>query len=190
MSRKAAYQESLKQDILRHTLALAGEEGWPNVSTRKIADRLQTSTTAIYHYFGNKDAILAELQREGFQQLYEAQAAALLVHPDDPEQQLVDVSLAALQFAQEQPELYAVMFSLDGVSCHHEEAEPMNEAGMLIQNALRKLTNEDNLDSVFMHWGATIQGFVAMARNQCHPGADELFRQYVKEAMHRFVKGL
>ncbi|MFD2570065.1 TetR/AcrR family transcriptional regulator [Spirosoma soli] len=190
MSRKAAYQESLKQDILRQTLAIAGEEGWPNVSTRKIADRLQTSTTAIYHYFGGKEAILIELQRDGFRRLHDVQAAALAIHPDDPEQQLVDVSLAVLQFAYEYPELYAVMFSLDGVSCHSNDAvEEMAATGDMLKAILAKLTKQD-VHSVLAHWGATIQGFVAMARNESSPGADERFKQYVTESMQRFVKGL
>lgn len=189
MSRKAAYQESLKQDILQHTLTLAGEEGWPGVSTRKIADRLQTSTTAIYHYFGGKDAILAELQREGFRQLRDYQLTALAERPDKPKKQLKAVSLAMLRFARENPERYALMFNLDGAVCHGDAANEAAEAMQGIQAVLRQLTDDD-LESVFMHWFALMQGFVALARHDCHPEAADRFEQLVEQAIGRFMKGL
>ncbi|CCH55135.1 transcriptional regulator, TetR family [Fibrisoma limi BUZ 3] len=189
MSRKAEYQESLKQDILRQTLTLAGEEGWPGVSTRKIADRLQTSTTAIYHYFGGKEAILAELQREGFRQLRDAQLAALAERPDKPKKQLKAVSLAMLRFAKENPERYALMFNLDGAVCHSDAAQEAEEGLQSIRNVLSQLTSDD-VESVLMHWFALIQGFVAMAHHDCHPEAIGRFEQLVEDAIGRFIKGL
>ncbi|RIV24947.1 TetR/AcrR family transcriptional regulator [Fibrisoma montanum] len=189
MSRKAEYQESLKQDILYQTLTLAGEEGWPGVSTRKIADRLQTSTTAIYHYFGGKDAILAELQREGFRQLCDAQLAALAQRPDKPKKQLKAVSLAMLHFARQNPEQYALMFNLDGAVCHSDAGDEAMEGIHQIRGVLQKLT-DDNVESVFMHWFALMQGFVALARHDCHPEATDRFEQLVEEAIDRFIKGL
>ncbi|GAB3641668.1 TetR/AcrR family transcriptional regulator [Spirosoma arcticum] len=189
MSRKATYQEDLKTDILRHTLTLAGEEGWPGVSTRKIADRLQTSTTAIYHYFGGKDAILTELQREGFRHLSNAQLAALAEREGKPKKQLKAVSLAMLHFARENPERYALMFNLDGAVCQHDAANESAEGMLQIQHVLQQLT-KDPVESVFMHWFAMMQGFVALARHDCHPEQAGRFDQLVEDAVSRFIKGL
>ena len=190
MSRKAAYQESLKQDILHQTLTLAGEEGWLGVSTRKIADRLNTSTTAIYHYFGGKDAILVELQQEGFRQLCAVQLAALASREGKPKKQLKAVSMAMLHFAMENPERYALMFNLDGAVCNHDDESDESMAGMnQIRTVLEQLTSE-NVDSVLMHWFATMQGFVALARHDCHPEQVNRFEQLVEEAINRFIKGL
>lgn len=189
MSRKADYQESLKQDILYQTLTLAGEEGWPGVSTRKIADRLNTSTTAIYHYFGGKDAILVELQQEGFRQLSIVQIAALTSREGKPKKQLRAVSLAMLHFAMENPERYALMFNLDGAVCHHDESEESMAGMNQIRTVLKQLTTE-NVDSVLMHWFATMQGFVALARHDSHPEQVNRFEQLVEEAINRFIKGL
>ena len=189
MSRKAAYQDDLKADILRHTLTLAGEDGWLGVSTRKIADRLQTSTTAIYHYFGNKDAILVELQREGFRKLRDAQVAVLEPLAGKPDQQLLAVSRAMLQFARKNAELYALMFNLDGAACqsdaHTEAAEGMKQ----IQTVLKQLTT-DQAESVFLHWFATVHGFIAMTRHAGDSKATEQFDQLLTDAIHRFIKGL
>lgn len=191
MSRKADYQESLKQDILCQTLTLASEEGWPGVSTRKIADRLNTSTTAIYHYFGGKDAILVALQREGFRQLSDLQLAALASREGKPKKQLKAVSMAILHFAIENPERYALMFNLDGAVCNHDDNESEESlAGMnQIRAVLQQLTTDD-VDSVLMHWFATMQGFVALARYDCHPEQISRFERLVEEAINRFIKGL
>ncbi len=189
MSRKAAYQEDLKTDILRHTLALAGEEGWPGVSTRKIADRLQTSTTAIYHYFGGKEALLAELQREGFRQLQDSQLVALSERPGKPKKQLKAVSLATLRFARENPERYALMFSLDGAACQSDAGNEATEGINQIRVVLQQLTHE-NMESVFTHWVALVQGFIALARHDDHPEATERFELLLDEAIGRFIRGL
>lgn len=189
MSRKATYQEDLKIDILRHTLTLAGEEGWPGVSTRKIADRLQTSTTAIYHYFGGKDAILVELQRESFRQLSNVQLAALAGREGKPKKQLKAVSLAMLQFARENPERYALMFNLDGAVCQHDTANEAVDGMHQVKHVLQQLTN-DNIESVFLHWFAMMQGFVALARHDCHPEQAGRFDQLVEDAIGRFIRGL
>ncbi len=189
MSRKTTYQSDLKADILHHTITLAGEAGWPGVSTRKIADRLQTSTTAIYHYFGGKEAILAELQRESFHQLSEVQLTALAGREGKPKKQLKAVSLATLQFARENPERYALMFNLDGAVCRNDSSEESTEGMRQIQAVLQALTN-DNIESVFMHWFAMMQGFVALARHDCQPEQTERFEQLVEDAIGRFIKGL
>ena len=186
MSRKAAYQEDLRADILRHTLTLAAEEGWLGVSTRKIADRLQTSTTALYHYFGGKEAILTELQREGFRQLRDAQIAALSSREGKPKKQLKAVSLAMLNFAQQNPERYALMFSLDGACCYSDAAQEATESIDQIKAVLRQLTHH-NIESVHMHWFAMMQGFAALARHDSRP---ERFEELVEEAISRFIKGL
>lgn len=189
MSRKGTYQENLRADILRHTLTLAGEEGWPGVSTCKIADRLQTSTTAIYHYFGSKDAILAELQRESFCQLCDSQLTALAGREGKPKKQLKAVSAAMLHFARENPERYALMFNLDGAVCHQDAAWESTEGMRQIQVVLQRLTSED-VESVFLHWFAMMQGFVALARHDYNPEQAGRFEQLVEDAVSRFIKGL
>lgn len=189
MSRKAAYQAGLRADILHHTLTLAAEEGWTGVSTRKIADRLQTSTTALYHYFGGKEAILTELQREGFRQLHDAQLAALSGREGKPKKQLKAVSLAMLNFAQQNPERYALMFNLDGACCYSDAAQEATEGMNQIKAVLRQLTH-DNIESVHMHWFAMMHGFAAVGRHDNRPGQTKRFEQFVAEAISRFIKGL
>jgi hypothetical protein len=63
-------------------------------------------------------------------------------------------------------------------------------AGMnQIRAVLQQLTAED-VNSVLMHWFATMQGFVALARHDCHPEQANRFEQLVEQAINRFIKGL
>ncbi len=94
-----------------------------------------------------------------------------------------------LHFAQENPERYALMFNLDGAVCHHDAAEESGEGVRQIQAVLQRLTN-DAIESVFIHWLAMMQGFVALARHDCHPDQIARFDQLVEEAISRFIKGL
>lgn len=188
MSRKAAYQDSLKADILGHTLTLAGEDGWPGVSTRKIAGRLRTSTTAIYHYFGGKEAILIELQHDGFRRLRDAMLAAI-EGESKPKKQLKAVSRTMLQFARNNPDLYALMFNLDGAVCQSDAANEATAGMQQTQEVLKQLTKDD-VESVFINWFALIQGFITLARNDAQDEIVGWFDQLLEEAISRFIKGL
>lgn len=188
MTTKAANQDTVKADIMRHTLELARETGWPGVSTRKIADRLQSSTTAIYHYFGNKDAILIELQRGGFRQLCDV-LVGVVTSETKPKRQLKAASRAMLTFARDYPILYALMFNLDGASCQSDAASEATEGMEQVKTALSQLTKDD-VESVFVNWFALMQGFIALARNDIQADAVIWFDQVLDDAIKRFIKGL
>ena len=57
--------QRLKDDtrckILEASLDIVKDEGWPSLSMRKIADKIEYTAPIIYEYFSNKDAILQEL---------------------------------------------------------------------------------------------------------------------------------
>ena len=67
--RREAYRESLRQDILDAACPLFARDGYEATSIRKIAEKLNCSTGILYHYFEDKDAIMAALVSETFQKL-------------------------------------------------------------------------------------------------------------------------
>ena len=181
-------QDTVKTDIKRHTLELARETGWPDVSTRKIADRLQTSTTAIYHYFGNKEALLIELQRDGFRQLCEV-LVDTVASETKPKRQLKAASRAMLTFARNYPTLYALMFNLDGALCQSDAATEATEGMERVKTVLGQLTKDD-VESVFVNWFALMQGFISLARNDTQTDTVDWFDQVLDDAIKRFINGL
>jgi len=56
-------------DTARHLLV---QDGYSNLSMRKIASEIDYSATSIYLYFDNKDVLLHALIDEGMKQLFEA----------------------------------------------------------------------------------------------------------------------
>lgn len=62
-------RHAVRASILTAARDLFVAEGYPNVSIRKIAERIEYSPAAIYSYFPSKDAIFFALAAEGFQTL-------------------------------------------------------------------------------------------------------------------------
>ena len=91
-------------------------EGWPSFSIRKIADAIEYSVPVIYSHFENKDAILLEFNRKGFQLLTEALAAAKAGEPV-PANQIRKMARAYWDFAFQNKEYYQLMFGLGIPTC-------------------------------------------------------------------------
>lgn len=100
-------REAVSRAILDAARDLFVAEGYPNVSIRKIAERIEYSPAAIYSYFPGKDDIFFALAEEGFRLL----ASSVKLDSQAPP---VDVLRQALwelfRFSKSQPEYYALMF--------------------------------------------------------------------------------
>src|ERR1700730_7484376 len=86
IDRKMRQKEEVRANILDTAWGLVVAEGWHSFSIRKIADAIEYSVPVIYSHFENKDAILLEFNRKGFQLLAEALAAAKSGEPDPANQ--------------------------------------------------------------------------------------------------------
>src|SRR5580698_2991027 len=62
-------REAVERSILDAARELFVAEGYPNVSIRKIAERIEYSPAALYAYFRSKDDIFFALAEEGFRLL-------------------------------------------------------------------------------------------------------------------------
>ena len=67
--RKIRQKEEVRSSILKAAWQVVLEEGWQALSIRKIADGIEYSVPVIYDHFANKEAILLELTKQGFQLL-------------------------------------------------------------------------------------------------------------------------
>src|ERR1700742_4633500 len=84
--RKLRQKEEVRASILDTAWEMVLTEGWHSFSIRKIADAIEYSVPVIYSHFENKDAILLEFNKKGFQLLAEALAAAKQDKTDPAEQ--------------------------------------------------------------------------------------------------------
>lgn len=69
--RKLRHKEGIRIGILEAAWQLVITDGWQSLSIRKIADAIEYSIPVIYNHFENKEAILLEFTREGFEKLAE-----------------------------------------------------------------------------------------------------------------------
>jgi len=104
----------LRQKVLDASLALIEEEGLDRLSMREVARKAGVSHQAPYHYFGDREAILAALAGEGFSRLGQslARAAADAGEPGDA---VVAMGKTYVDFAIRHPAYFQVMFRADAV---------------------------------------------------------------------------
>ena len=90
---------------------IAEREGWGAVTIRRLADEIEYSQPVLYSHFENKDAIVAAVAVEGFQELAVAmqEAGSRLTGPQNA---LESVANAYLFFALTHHALYEAMFIL------------------------------------------------------------------------------
>lgn len=108
-TRDAPATEGLEEDILRAAVRLIDDQGLAALSFREVARRAGVSHQAPYHYFADREAILAALAERGFTKLRDAMAEARRrgATPTD----VIEHAIAAyVTFACDYPAYFRIMF--------------------------------------------------------------------------------
>ena len=116
LDRKQRQKDEVRASILDTAWQMVVTEGWHSFSIRKIADAIEYSVPVIYSHFENKDAILLEFNRKGFQLLADSLAQAKAGQPE-PANQIRAMGRAYWKFAFENKEYYQLMFGLGIPTC-------------------------------------------------------------------------
>src|SRR5690348_6447239 len=95
-SRKEREKERFKNDVIQVAYSLVKEAGLAGLTLRKLAKRLEYSTTKLYHEFGAKNALLVLLGEDICQRQNERLEA--LKKLPDPEEHLLFVTREAMKF--------------------------------------------------------------------------------------------
>jgi len=101
-------RQAVRHAILDAARDLFVNEGYRNVSIRKIAERIEYSPAAIYSYFPSKDDIFFALAEEGFRRL-DAKIRGI-AGQDDPLEEVRACWWAYYEFSREQREFFELMF--------------------------------------------------------------------------------
>jgi AcrR family transcriptional regulator len=108
--RKEKQKLEIKKQILDASMKLFVEEGFENVTIRRIADIIEYSPTTVYLYFKDKDEIFEGLHDEGFQKMQEFNGSLSSIQ--NPLLRLHKMGENYIQFGMENPEYYNLMFIL------------------------------------------------------------------------------
>ena len=134
-------REAVRRAILDAARELFVNEGFQNVSIRKIAERIEYSPAAIYGYFAGKDDIFFALAEEGFRLLGDPAAVRHDPQLQDapPLERIRAVFWRLYEFSRDQPQYFALMFVERSVPRISREYERFAFAREMKQHIIEEL---------------------------------------------------
>ena len=200
VERKERQRKEVRDSILQASWHLVNEEGWQNLSIRKIADAIEYSVPVVYDHFENKEAILSEFNRQGFKLLGDKLSEAKNKNIN-PVQQLEAITFAYWDFAFDNKEFYQLMYGLGMPTCESLNSVPelMAFIGVIHSTIEEIIKNGNNTGSdtwlkVHSFW-SMIHGLVSinlMSPEVSHFGMSpvDFNKAILTDFIQGFVKGL
>jgi AcrR family transcriptional regulator len=187
-------KDDTRCNILGACLDIVKEEGWPALSMRKIADRIEYTAPIIYEYFSNKEAILQELTRIGYVKLAKKmeEASSSLTDPAD---QLEAMWMAYWNFAFAEKELYQVMYGVEANCCVMENAcaEIKGPSTMLwdkIEEIIPEAKRtEEYVDTKYYTFWSVVHGLISINMTR-QLVSEDINRQVLKDALGGIITSL
>lgn len=148
VARSDADKAEVRDLILATARRMVLDQGFAELSIRKLAAAVGYVPGTIYLYFKNRDEIVREICRGGFAELYERMKPA--VNVADPRERLASLMRAYADFAIKNPETYRLSFMEDPKFTEEmfrrapleTEEGPGRRAFAMIADALRELKRE------------------------------------------------
>lgn len=194
--RKEKQKTEIRRQILDASMKLFVEEGFENVSIRKIADLIEYSPTTIYLYFKDKNEIFFNLHEMGFAKFLEMNRN--LADIQNPLTRLHKMGENYIEFGMHNPEFYDVMFIQKAPMDALDKMEDCGwDHGDTALNALKNLLKEcmdkgfikkANLEAVAMAIWGMVHGLVSLAiRERMNKLVDNA---HLKSTMHQSLNWL
>jgi len=193
--RKIRQKEEVRASILKAAWQLVLEEGWQALSIRKIAEAIEYSSPVIYDHFENKEAILFELTRQGFQKLNEELAKAKK-RSAQPEKQLEAIAYSYWEFAFDNKAYYQVMYGLGMPSCETiSQIGELKTFSDLILEPIKNLIaagNNKNADPVLkLHtFWSMLHGMISINMMNNNEAKEELNQMVIQDFIVGFISGI
>jgi len=129
MARPRVHTDELRETLLVRTAEAVAGRGAAAVSLRDVAAAAETSTTAVYSLFGNKEALLQAVLVRAFEQFAEAQEEVPVT--EDAVADILALGATYVAWALDHPAWYSVMFGgpLVGIT-RREEVEGVADRAM------------------------------------------------------------
>lgn len=192
--RRIRKKEDVKIQILSTAWQMVKEEGWQSLSIRKIADAIEYSIPVIYDHFQNKEAIMQEFAKEGFQILSKKILKAKEKY-DDAAEQLNAMADAYWNFAFRNKEYYQLMYGMGMPGCEIEKCFPeRNNFRNLVLEPIRaiilksKNTGADPCLKYFTFW-SILHGLISIKCMNSNV-SDQVNKMVMDDAVAGFIKNL
>jgi AcrR family transcriptional regulator len=194
--RRLRQKDEVRSSILETAWQIVREEGWQSLSIRKIADAIEYSVPVIYDHFANKEAILLEFGKQGFdlllKKLEEAKKST-----DDPGGQLRAIADAYWNFAFKYKEYYQLMFGLGIACCETEKCLPESISFRdIVMGAITEILSQNKNKQInsclkYHTFWSVMHGLISIKMmNNNAEVADELNKMVLDDAIDGFIKNL
>ncbi len=196
--RRGREKETLRQEIFDAASELFAQEGYANVSMRKIAEKIEYSPTTIYLYFKDKNELLKYICEETF-----AKLGKQIREISEPETDTVEALRkglhAYIRFGLEHPNHYEVVFNMPIFNEPHDEKyEYEGSMGQRTFDYLRSQVSacvkagklkKGDVDTMSQMLWAGIHGVVSLLNNHLDfPFVER--EKLVGELVETMIKGL
>jgi AcrR family transcriptional regulator len=200
--RRERERGQLRQDIVTAARDLLLEEGLDGLSMRSIADRIEYSPATLYLYFKDKDELVREVVRTGFELMQDVVAQELENTGAEASaiEQYGAMGRAYARFATENPAYFRVMFELPGTAGACEQPESGTPPGQGFERTVEvvgravaegRVRGADPRRMALIGWGL-VHGLTALYLTG-HLNEDVAtvgeFHALVEEAMHSILTG-
>jgi len=197
VERRTREKEAMRSNILTTAWKIVKEEGWQSLSIRKIADAIQYSVPVIYDYFQNKEAILLEFGKQGFEQvitmLKEAKASTA-----DPAEQLKAIADAYWSFAFNNKEYYQLMWGMGAPTCEMDKCMPERSIFRnLVMEPMQELIEmsnpgdaETNACLKYHTFWSILHGLISIKMVAPADDTEQLNKLVLDDAITGFIKNL
>ncbi|WP_224997782.1 TetR/AcrR family transcriptional regulator [Cesiribacter sp. SM1] len=193
--RKKRQREEMRTAILEAAWQLVIQDGWQALSIRKIAEVIEYSVPVIYDHFANKEAILLELTRQGFQKL-NSELVKAISQSASPEQQIEAMAYAYWRFAFENTAYYQVMYGLGIPSCEtvNQISELSTFSELVLQPvkqliAAGKNPATDPFLKLHTFW-SMLHGLISINIMSVNESKEELNLMVLKDFIAGFISGI
>ncbi len=121
--RRERERAQLREAILEAAQHILEKEGHEAISIRAVAEAIEYAPATLYIHFSDKESILAELGRRGFERIAARMRPVAEVGPID---RLVGLGQTYLDFAINNPHLYELMFIAKGLRFFDPDSPEMS----------------------------------------------------------------
>jgi AcrR family transcriptional regulator len=195
VERRRREKEALSSRILTTAWQIVKEEGWQSLSIRKIADAVEYSVPVIYDYFENKEAILLEFGKQGFELVIKKLKAARNTSPD-PAEQLKAIANAYWNFAFKNKEYYQLMWGLSIPCCEVDKCLPersvFKDLIMEPMTAIIEKGKNKNVQACIKYhtFWSILHGLISIKMVAPPGDTEELNKMVLDDAIAGFIKNL
>lgn len=194
--RRLRQKEEIRSNILATAWKMVREEGWQSLSIRRIADAIEYSVPVIYDHFENKEAILLEFGKQGFELLAKKLQQASR-KSKDPAEQLKAIADAYWNFAFQHKEYYQLMFGLGIACCEADKCIAEKTAFRdIVMNPIIAITKSEkdprNVNACLKYhtFWSVMHGLVSIKLMNTSVESDELNKMVLDDAIEGFIKNL